>query len=83
MARLRHPHIVQIYEVGSHAGCPYFSLEYMDGGSLARFLEQETDRASRLAARVAELLARAIHYAHTRGIIHRDMKPSNVLMFQG
>ncbi len=82
VARLRHPHIVQIYEVGSHAGCPYFSLEYMDGGSLARFLNKKPI-AVKLAARVAELLARAIHYAHTRGIVHRDLKPSNVLLYQG
>jgi urea transport system substrate-binding protein len=82
VARLRHPGIVQIYEVGSHAGCPYFSLEYMDGGNLARFLDKKPIDF-RLAAQVAELLARAIHYAHTRGIVHRDMKPSNVLLYLG
>jgi urea transport system substrate-binding protein len=84
VARLRHPNIVQIYEVGSHAGCPYFSLEYMDGGSLARFLgNNPIPIPIPRAARIAELLARAIHYAHTRGIVHRDLKPSNVLMSQG
>ena len=81
VARLRHPHIVQIYDVGNHAGCPYFSLEYMDGGNLSRRLDRKPLEV-RVAARVAEVLARAIHYAHTRGIVHRDLKPSNVLMFQ-
>jgi serine/threonine protein kinase len=79
VARLRHPHILQIYEVGSHAGCPFFSLEYMDGGSLGRLLQTEgLDLVA--AARVAVILARAVHYAHSRGIVHRDLKPSNMLL---
>jgi urea transport system substrate-binding protein len=78
VARLQHPHIVQIYEVGSHAGCPFFSLEYMDGGSLARRLDGKPLDV-RAAAGVVELLARTVHYAHSRGIVHRDLKPSNIL----
>jgi urea transport system substrate-binding protein len=79
VARLQHPHIVQIYEIGSHAGAPFFSLEYMDGGSLARRLDRKPIDF-RTAAGVTEVLAHAVHYAHTRGIIHRDLKPSNILM---
>jgi urea transport system substrate-binding protein len=82
VARLQHPHIVQIYEIGNHAGCPYFSLEYMDGGNLARWLDRKPIDVH-VAAGVAEVLARAVHYAHTRGIIHRDLKPQNILMSQG
>jgi urea transport system substrate-binding protein len=79
VARLRHPHIVQIHEVGSHDGCPFFALEYMDGGNLSRFLDDKPLEPRR-AARVAAILARAAHHAHSRGIIHRDLKPSNVMM---
>jgi serine/threonine protein kinase len=79
VARLRHPHIVPIYEVGEAQGLPYFSLEYVEGGSLAQKL-----RGGRLpvreAAGLVETLARAMHYAHGQGIIHRDLKPGNVLL---
>jgi eukaryotic-like serine/threonine-protein kinase len=79
VARLQHPHIVQIYEVGEAAGCPYFSLEYLQGGSLAKRLDG-TPLAPRQAAELAATLAGAVHYAHQRGVIHRDLKPANVLL---
>ncbi len=79
VARLHHPNVVQIYEVGEHAGQPYFSMEFVDGGSL----EQHLTRAvlpARHAARLVEPLARAIHAAHQLGIVHRDLKPANILL---
>lgn len=79
VARLQHPNIVQIYEVGQREGRPYFSLEYVDGGSLAQKL-RGTPMAPAEAARVVETLARAVHAAHQRGIVHRDLKPANVLL---
>jgi WD40 repeat protein len=79
VARLQHPQIVQIYEVGHHDDCPYIALEYVDGGSLADKLAG-TPLAARLAAQLMETLSRAMHYAHQRGIIHRDLKPANVLL---
>ena len=79
VARLRHPNIVQIFEVGEHAGQPFFSLEYLDGGSLQQKLEG-SPQAPRDAARMVELLARAVHHAHEQHIIHRDLKPANVLL---
>ncbi len=79
VAALHHPHIVQIYEVGEQAGIPYFSMEYLNGGSLAQYLRQRHWPA-RIAAEMVECLARAIHAAHIRGIIHRDLKPTNVLL---
>jgi WD40 repeat protein len=79
IARLRHPNIVQVYDVGEHAGCPYFSLELVDGGTLARRLLAGPLPPAE-AARVVETLARAIDYAHQHGIVHRDLKPSNVLL---
>jgi WD40 repeat protein/tetratricopeptide (TPR) repeat protein len=79
LARLQHPNIVPIYEVGEAAGRPYFSLEFVDGGSLARKLDG-TPWPPEKAARLVETLARATHLAHQRGIIHRDLKPANVLL---
>jgi WD40 repeat protein/predicted Ser/Thr protein kinase len=79
VARLKHPNIVQIYEVGERGGRPFFSLEHVEGGSLARRLAG-TPLPAFQAARLVELLARAVHAAHQRGIVHRDLKPANVLL---
>jgi len=79
VARLTHPNIVQIYEVGQQDGLPYFSLEYMDGGSLEDLLTG-TPLPARRAVELVETLARAVHSAHIRGIVHRDLKPANILM---
>jgi serine/threonine protein kinase len=79
VARLQHPNIVQIYEVSEVSGLPYFSLEYVGGGSLARELAG-TPMRSRRAAELLETLARAVHHAHRREIVHRDLKPANVLL---
>jgi serine/threonine-protein kinase len=78
-AQLQHPNIVQIYEVGEHDGAPFFSMEYAEGGNLARKLRRDK-LPLREAARLAEVLARAVHHAHEHGILHRDLKPSNVLL---
>jgi WD40 repeat protein len=79
VARLQHPNIVQIYEIGEQDGRPYCALEYLDGGTLgARIKEAPLPAAE--AARVLELLARAMHAAHAKGIVHRDLKPGNVLI---
>jgi WD40 repeat protein/tetratricopeptide (TPR) repeat protein len=79
VARLRHPNIVQIYEVGEHDGRPFFSLEYVEGGTLADALKGRP-RAPREAAALVEQLARAAQYAHEQGVVHRDIKPANVLL---
>src|SRR5205814_5795763 len=78
-AALRHPHIVQVYETGEHDHCPYFSQEYMDGGTLAEHVGGQP-QPPRDAAEIVATLARAVHYAHESGIVHRDLKPSNVLL---
>jgi WD40 repeat protein/serine/threonine protein kinase len=79
VAQLQHPNIVQIYDSGEHEGLPYFSLEYVGGGTLA---ERVRDRVlpPEEAARLVEQLARGVAYAHAQGIIHRDLKPENVLL---
>jgi WD40 repeat protein/serine/threonine protein kinase len=79
LAPLQHPNIVQVYEVGELDGHPYFSLEFIDGGSLAQKLAG-TPQSPRQAAQLVETLARAMHFAHLRGIVHRDLKPANILM---
>jgi len=79
LAQLQHPNIVQIYEVNEHDGQPYFSLEFVEGGSLAQKLSG-TPMPPKDAAALVETLAAAIDAAHEKGIIHRDLKPANVLL---
>jgi tetratricopeptide (TPR) repeat protein len=79
VARLKHSNIVQIYEVGEHGGLPFFSLEYVEGGSLQQRLNG-TPLPAPAAAALLEVLARAMHHAHEEGIVHRDLKPSNILL---
>jgi mono/diheme cytochrome c family protein len=78
-AQLQHPNFVQVFEVGEVNGRPFFSMEYVDGGSLADRITQRP-LSPRHAAELIETLARAVHAAHQRGIVHRDLKPSNVMM---
>lgn len=79
MARLHHPHIVQIYTCGEHEGTPYLAMELVDGPSLAQRLDRRPQSPG-AAARLVYLLARAAHVAHQKGIVHRDLKPANVLL---
>jgi serine/threonine-protein kinase len=78
VARLQHPNIVQIHEIGDHEGLPFLALEFVEN-SLARMLAG-TPLCPRRAAQWIESLARAIHHAHQQGIVHRDLKPGNVLV---
>jgi serine/threonine-protein kinase len=78
-ARLQHPNIVGVYDIGEHDGVPYFSLELVEGGSLSDKARRQP-QPPREAAQLVETLARTVHYAHERGIIHRDLKPANVLL---
>jgi tetratricopeptide (TPR) repeat protein len=82
VARFQHPNIVQIYEVGEHQGQAFLALELADGGTLAQRLAGNPQPGLE-AAVLAETLARAIHYAHLRGVVHRDLKPANILLASG
>ncbi len=79
VAGLRHPNIVQIHDVGDSDGRPYFTMEYVEGGSLAQKLAG-TPQPAREAATLVATLAQAVHAAHESKIIHRDLKPANVLL---
>jgi WD40 repeat protein/serine/threonine protein kinase len=79
IARLQHPNIVQIYEVGEAEGRAFCALEYVDGGNLAEALHGKAC-PPRLAAELLATLADAVHAAHARGVIHRDLKPANILL---
>lgn len=79
LARLQHPHIVQVFEIGEVQGNPFFALELVDGGSLASRLDG-SPLAPGSAAIMMETIARAVHAAHQAGIVHRDLKPANVLV---
>src|SRR5262249_41585701 len=88
VARLQHPNIVQIHEIGEWSAGrgssprPYFALEYVDGGSLEKALLGNPQPAQK-AAELVETLARAMHAAHQQGIVHRDLKPANILLASG
>ena len=79
VARLAHPNIVQIYEIGEQQGCPYLALEYVPGGSLAQQIDGNPFPPRR-AAELVLSLAKGIQHAHDKGIVHRDLKPGNVLI---
>jgi serine/threonine-protein kinase len=79
VAALEHPNIVQIHDVSELDGRPYFTMEFVDGGSLAQKLARVPQAAAQAAALVVTL-AEAVHAAHRSGIVHRDLKPGNVLL---
>jgi tRNA A-37 threonylcarbamoyl transferase component Bud32 len=78
-SRLSHPNVVQVYDVGEHAGRPYLALEHVPGGTLADVL-RGPPLAPRIAAELAATLARAVEHAHSQGVVHRDLKPANILL---
>src|SRR5262245_57158872 len=78
-ASLEHPCIVPIYEVGEREGTCYFSMRFVEGGQLDKILKREPTPIRQTAELIAKL-ARTVHYAHEHGILHRDIKPGNILL---
>src|SRR5262249_4001941 len=81
-ARLVHEHILPVYEVGEDRGRHFYSMRYVEGQSLAEAL-RERPLPERDAAACLERVARAVHYAHEHGSLHRDLKPGNILLDTG
>ncbi len=79
-ARLHHPNIVTVYEVGTHEGQAYFCMEYVPGPTLAQRIHAEGPLPNREAARIVAVIAQAVQHAHEQGVLHRDLKPSNILL---
>ncbi|MGL6076587.1 MAG: protein kinase domain-containing protein [Fimbriiglobus sp.] len=79
VAAIQHPNIVQVYEIGESEDVPYFSLEYVSGGTLSQYLNGNPVEPN-FAAAMTEQLARAMSVAHEQTIIHRDLKPANILL---
>jgi len=78
VARLQHPSIVQVYEVGESEGHPFLALEYCSGGSLSERLQQKPS-SPRKSAELVATIADAMEHSHQAGVVHRDLKPANVL----
>ncbi|MBY0514900.1 MAG: serine/threonine-protein kinase [Gemmataceae bacterium] len=79
VAAVKHPNVVQVYEFGVSDNLPYFAMEYLDGGSLSALLGEHGRLPAGVAARVVEQVARGVQAAHDVGVIHRDLKPGNIL----
>src|SRR5207249_3381923 len=80
-ARLQHPNIVAIHEIGQHDGQHFFSMDFVEGQDLNEFVRNRP-LSSKQAAKCLKTVAEAIHFAHQHGILHRDLKPSNILIDQ-
>lgn len=78
-ARMRHPNVVAIYDIGEHAGRPYFAMELVEGGSLDKHLTGQPQPATQ-AAELVRIVALAVQHAHEQKVVHRDLKPANVLL---
>jgi serine/threonine-protein kinase len=82
-ARLQHPHVLPVYDSGDAGGILYYVMPYVDGESLAQFIERHGAIPHETAMRIVEEVASALDYAHRQGIVHRDIKPANILLSDG
>lgn len=82
VAQLEHPNIIKLHEYGEHRGEPYFTMEYLEGGSLTSRLAEYTKKDPCALAALMEKVARAVGFAHSKDVIHRDLKPGNILLDQ-
>ena len=79
-ANLEHPNVVQVYDVGQQDGCYYIAMAYVDGGALSSLMRQRKGLDEQRILEIASQVASALDYAHAQGVVHRDAKPSNILL---
>ncbi|MFO0935042.1 MAG: serine/threonine-protein kinase [Gemmataceae bacterium] len=79
-ARIRHPNVVQLYESGAIANRPYLVMEWVEGGTLSDLLKRARLFPPLIATKIVSILARALHHVHSNGVVHRDLKPGNILL---
>jgi serine/threonine protein kinase len=79
-ARLRHPRIVSVHEVGTMGSFPYFTMDYIEGSTLRSVVERRHSLPHEDAMSIVVEICRAVSHAHSKGIIHRDLKPENVMI---
>ncbi len=82
-AKLNHPHILQLLEAGDAKGLPYFVMPYVKGGSLRTLLNERTTIPAKEAVSITVVVADALQFAHDEGLVHRDIKPDNILLHHG
>ena len=80
IAKLRHPNIISVHEVGEYENQPFFTMDYIDGLALDTFMEKNGISSTRLIADMCSRICDAVYYAHENGIIHRDLKPGNIIV---
>ena len=80
LARMRHPNVVTVYDLGAWEGAPFLAMEYVDGGTVADLLARGGRLDAARAARIGRDVALGLALAHELGIVHRDVKPANVML---
>jgi len=80
--RLSHPNIVTIYDVGEQQGLQYIAMEYLSGYTLESFIKKEKELNYRIVAKIIMQICAALNYAHQKGIVHRDIKPGNIMLLE-
>ncbi len=80
MSQLNHPNIIRFYDIGMIKGQHYFSMEFVEGGTLRELLKKKKRLAGKYAAEIMLKITQAIGYAHQQGVIHRDLKPENIML---
>jgi len=79
-ARLRHPNVVKVHGTGEHEGCPFIVMDHVRGGTLKERVEERGPLPPRIASAVIQQALHALHHAHAEGIVHRDVKPNNIMI---
>ena len=80
--KLNHNHIATIYDMGIHEGSPFLVMEFIEGSDLKKLIAENAEFSIKEKIAIIAIIARALHYAHQRGVLHRDIKPANIMMLK-